>query len=266
MDLIFLGTGNAHVTECYNTCFALRENGRIFLIDTGGGSGILHQLKYSGVDWREIHDIFITHKHVDHLLGAIWLIREFYTGITEGVYEGDVTFYGHDEVITLLRDIAFQLLPRKETRMFDDRIRFKVVADGQTRTIIGKETTFFDIVSIKAKQFGFSLDLGGGERFVCCGDEPCRAEAQRYAENSAWMLHEAFCLYSQVEHFKPYERHHSTVKDACELAERIGVRNLILYHTEDENMRDRKRLYTEEGRKYFTGNLYVPDDLERIEL
>ena len=80
------------------------------------------------------------------------------------------------------------------------------------------------------------------------------------------MLHEAFCLYSQVERFKPYERHHSTVKDACELAERIGVRNLILYHTEDENMRDRKRLYTEEGRKYFTGNLYVPDDLERIEL
>ena len=164
MDLIFLGTGNAHVTECYNTCFALRENGRIFLVDTGGGSGILHQLKYSGLNWREIHDIFITHKHVDHLLGAIWLIREFYTGITEGEYEGDVTFYGHDEVITLLRDIAFQLLPRKETRMFDDRIRFKVVTDGQTRTIIGKETTFFDIVSIKAKQFGFSLDLGGGER------------------------------------------------------------------------------------------------------
>lgn len=80
------------------------------------------------------------------------------------------------------------------------------------------------------------------------------------------MLHEAFCLYSQVEHFKPYERHHSTVKDACELAERIGVRNLILYHTEDETVRDRKRLYMEEGQKYFSGKLYVPNDLERIEL
>ena len=52
----------------------------------------------------------------------------------------------------------------------------------------------------------------------------------------------------------------------CELAERIGVRNLILYHTEDETVRDRKRLYMEEGQKYFSGKLYVPDDLERIEL
>ncbi len=266
MDLTLLGTGNAHVTECYNTCFALREDNRIFLVDTGGGSGILRQLKYSRLDWREIHDIFITHKHVDHLLGAIWLIREFYTGITDGVYEGDVTFYAHDEAITLLRDIAIQLLPRKETRMFDDRIRFKVVSDGQTRTIIGKETTFFDIVSTKAKQFGFALELGDGKKFVCCGDEPCREEAGRYAQGCEWLMHEAFCLYSQVEVFKPYERHHSTVKDACELAEKLGVHNLIIYHTEDSCIRHRKRLYTEEGRKYFSGNIFVPDDLEKIRL
>ena len=59
---------------------------------------------------------------------------------------------------------------------------------------------------------------------------------------------------------------HSTAKDASELAEQLGVQNLILYHTEDKNIARRKELYTEEGKKYFSGNLYVPEDLEKIEL
>ncbi len=50
------------------------------------------------------------------------------------------------------------------------------------------------------------------------------------------------------------------------LAEQLGVQNLILYHTEDKNIVRRKELYTEEGKKYFSGNLYVPEDLEKIEL
>ena len=44
----------------------------------------------------------------------------------------------------------------------------------------------------------------------------------------------------------------------------IGVENLILYHTEDRNLPRRRELYTEEGRAFFGGRIYVPDDLERI--
>ena len=44
MEVIMLGTGNATVTQCYNTCFVLQENGRYFLVDGGGGNGLLHQL------------------------------------------------------------------------------------------------------------------------------------------------------------------------------------------------------------------------------
>ena len=44
------------------------------------------------------------------------------------------------------------------------------------------------------------------------------------------------------------------------------MKNLLLYHTEDKNIKNRKELYTAEGRLYYHGNLYVPDDLEAIEL
>ena len=66
--------------------------------------------------------------------------------------------------------------------------------------------------------------------------------------------------------FDPYEKHHSTVKDACQLAEKLNVRNLLLYHTEDKNLAFKKRLYLEEGVQYYHGNLYIPDDLESFVL
>ena len=62
-----------------------------------------------------------------------------------------------------------------------------------------------------------------------------------------------------------YKRqHHSTVKEACQLAEELGVPNLLLYHTEETHLKERKELYTAEGREYYHGNLYVPDDMEEF--
>ena len=52
MTLTILGTGNAVTTECYNTCFVLHESNEYFLVDGGGGSQILHQLKHAGIDWK----------------------------------------------------------------------------------------------------------------------------------------------------------------------------------------------------------------------
>ncbi len=63
MKLTMLGTGNALVTECYNTCFVIEDHGQCFLVDGGGGSAILHQLKHTGYDWMDMSHIFVTHKH-----------------------------------------------------------------------------------------------------------------------------------------------------------------------------------------------------------
>ena len=45
-QLYVFGTGNASVTRCYNTCFSLRNSdGQYFMVDTGGGNGILRILE-----------------------------------------------------------------------------------------------------------------------------------------------------------------------------------------------------------------------------
>ncbi len=266
MRLTILGTGNAAVTECYNTCFVISDEGRHFMVDGGGGNTILRQLKNAGLDWRDMRDIFVTHKHIDHLLGIIWMMRYITQSMDRGSYDGEARIYGHEEVIGLLRGMAAGLLQPSQTRFLDDRLHMIVVEDGESLDIIGHRVTFFDIGSTKAKQFGFTMDLGGGEKLTCCGDEPFNEREHVYAQGSKWLMHEAFCLYGEHDRFKPYEKHHSTVKDACALAEDLGVANLILYHTEDKNIKDRKRLYTAEGREYYHGRLFVPDDLESFDL
>ena len=46
----------------------------------------------------------------------------------------------------------------------------------------------------------------------------------------------------------------------------LNAKTLIMYHTEDKNIKNRKMLYVEEGKMFFNGNIIVPDDLEIIEL
>ncbi|MBO4887724.1 MAG: MBL fold metallo-hydrolase [Firmicutes bacterium] len=266
MKITILGTGNAQVTECYNTCFVLSDGDRHFMVDGGGGNTILRQLKLSGLKWQDMRDIFLTHKHLDHIMGIVWMMRMICQNISRGNYEGEARIYGHGEVLEILRDLAEKLLDKKDFAHVGKSLHLIEVKDGESLEIIGKKVTFFDIGSTKAKQFGFSMELGGGEKLTCCGDEPFAECERAYAENSKWLLSEAFCLYGERAVFKPYEKHHSTVKEACELAAQLNVPNLILYHTEDRNIRDRKRLYTEEGKAFYHGNLFVPDDLEVLEL
>ncbi len=236
------------------------------MVDGGGGSQILHQLKHAGFDWMDMRHIFVTHKHVDHLMGIIWMVRMICQFMNHGEYKGEAYIYSHKEILNLIRDMAGKLLLQKETRFIDDRLHLIEVTDGETMNVIGHDVTFFDIQSAKAKQYGFCMDLRNGKKLTCCGDEPYNVCEEKYARDSEWLLHEAFCLYSERDIFDPYEKHHSTVKDACELAEQLNIRNLLLYHTEDKNLDERKKLYFEEGSYYYHGHLFIPDDLESLEL
>ncbi|KIR01258.1 Ribonuclease Z [Lachnospiraceae bacterium TWA4] len=268
MHITLLGTGNAFVTECYNTCFTLHFNNKndIFLVDAGGGNTILSQLKKANINYTDIKNIFVTHKHIDHILGVIWMIRAIGKSMQHGTYTSDCNIYSHAEVIDILRRMSKELLNKKEIEFLDNRIHLITITDGESKIINNQKVTFFDIHSTKATQYGFSIQLENGKKLTCCGDEPFNDHEISYVRGADWLLHEAFCLFSQIHIFKPYDKHHSTVKDACEVATRFNIKNLILYHTEDKNIANRKELYTKEGKKYFTDNLYIPDDLEVIEL
>ncbi len=262
-EIIFLGTGNATVKDCYNTCFAIKNLNEYVLVDAGGGNGILKQLDLANISLNQIHHMIITHCHTDHILGAIWVYRMIATQILQGTYSGDFYIYCHDEAATTLKTILELTLVNKMVGLLDNRIFIKEVRHLQTCIINHLPFTFFDIHSTKMKQFGFYI-LDGNQKLTCLGDEPCDESCLNYVKDATWLLCEAFCLYDQRDIFKPYEKHHSTAKDASILANQQNAKNLVLYHTEEKNLKNREELYTQEAKQYFKGNVYVPNDLDVI--
>lgn len=265
-QLIVLGTGNAMATKCYNTCFALQDGEKYFLIDAGGGNGILQRLEAANIPYQHIHHIFVTHEHCDHILGMVWMIRKIATLMKNGKYDGDLHIYCHQGLIPTMTTFAELTLQKKFTALIGDRILFHAIGDGSQEHILNYDVTFFTIHSTKAEQYGFTLTLNNGKKLTCLGDEPYNPLCESYVKGSQWVLCEAFCLYGERDKFKPYEKHHSTVKEACELAQQMEVPNLVLWHTEDKNYERRKELYTAEGKEFYHGNLFVPNDLETIAL
>ena len=237
----------------------------VFLVDGGGGSQILRQLKRAGIRIEQIHDLFVTHKHIDHMLGIIWVLRAIIGSSKRGRYQGEARLYAHQDLARLIRSICRETLDMPKGSDLDELVRFIEVGNGSEHTVIGHPVTFFDLgKECKVRQFGMSLALEGGRRIVCLGDEPCHPEGERFAKDGYLVFHEAFCLDSDEGRYHPRAIGHSTVRTACELAQRLNVQNLVLYHTEDERLKDRKRLYAAEGSRYFAGGLYIPDDLEEL--
>ncbi len=261
-----LGTGSAMVTKCYNTCFTLSIDDEYFLIDTGGGNTILSNLEKSNININQIHNMFISHNHNDHILGSIWVIRAVVQKILNDDYTGDLNIYCHKTSINAIKTISSFVLQKKFLDLFDSRILFNEIEDNYTTTILNRKTTFFDIQSTKYLQHGFKTILSNGKSLTFLGDEPYRESVKTYCEHVDYLFHEAFCLYSQREIFKPYEKHHATVKDACKNAKELNVKTIILYHTEDKNLKNRKELYINEGKEEFKGKIYMPDDLDVIDL
>lgn len=135
-------------------------------------------------------------------------------------------------------------------KLFGTQILFHCLSDGLTFEILGRKTTFFDTRSKKTLQYGVSIQLKNGKQFTYLGDEPYRPDCADYAAQVDYLMHEAMCLESQEEQYHPHRIQHSTVKDTAQCAAQLQVGSLILHHTEDKNLAQRKAAYTAEAQQH----------------
>ncbi len=264
--IIMLGTGHAAVTRCYNTCFIIRTSEGMLLVDAGGGNGILTQLERANIPLGDIHNMFVTHAHTDHVLGAVWMVRMALHRAKDSGHDGTFTVFGHDKVLDTIERICRMTMSESELAYMGKKVLLHELKDEDQFSVCGMEMQCFDIHSTKEKQFGFRAVMPGGKTVVCLGDEPYHEVNRRYVENADWLMSEAFCLYRDRDIFHPYEKHHSTAMEAGAAAAKLHVKNLLLYHTEDSDLSHRKHDYTEECARSFSGNIIVPDDLESIDI
>lgn len=260
--LIFLGTGHALAYHCYTTCLALTDGERTFVTDGGGGNGVFMQMERANMRPDEVTDLFISHAHTDHLIGAIWLVRVIGHQFDRSGRTTPLHVYGHASVLETFRTICNLLVGGQVLSHFDKDIIFNAVESGDTHTIGHWQVTFFDTGAAKTTQYGWRATLENGKTLVFLGDEPLTDVGLPYAKDADYLVHEAMCLEADADKYHPHRIHHSSVVDAANNATRAGAKHLILFHAEDKDLDTRKARYTAEAAAHFDGPVDAPDDLD----
>lgn len=260
--LIFLGTGHALAYHCYTTCLALTDGERTFVTDGGGGNGVFMQMERANMRPDEVTDLFISHAHTDHLIGAIWLVRVIGHQFERSGRTTPLHVYGHASVLETFRTICNLLVGGQVLSHFDKDIIFHAVESGDTHTIGHWQVTFFDTGAAKTTQYGWRATLENGKTLVFLGDEPLTDVGLPYAKDADYLVHEAMCLEADADKYHPHRIHHSSVVDAANNATRAGAKHLILFHAEDKDLDTRKARYTAEAAAHFDGPVDAPDDLD----
>ena len=102
----------------------VQHNDKCLLVDTGEGMQVLKQLRLSGIKISNIHDVFISHKHIDHLLGLIPFIRKVLTSINTREYEGVLNIYCDIEIKEIVDYIIKATFQDLFQELYKEKIKF----------------------------------------------------------------------------------------------------------------------------------------------
>ena len=260
LEITMLGTGSAFPSHSYNCCMAMRYGTELMIVDGGGGNGVFARLAHAGIAVGDIHRMFVTHSHTDHIFGAVWIIRRAVGLSFDGKYDGRLTVYGNSEVVDAIRGICGFTFLKSYLKRMEEIVELRRVDTGDCIDFGGARMRFVDCGSENVAQTGFRIDMPSGTTVVCLGDEALTEGDAVAAVGADWLFCGAFCRYADRDIFRPYEKHHFTVRDVARCAAVARVKNLVLYHCEDSSGPARENLYRAEAAEVYGGNVYVPSD------
>ena len=293
LEVIFLGTGGIMPTKERNVpSIALRYKGEIILWDVGEGT--LRQLNTAKLSPMKIEKIFITHFHGDHYLGLMSLIQT----MTLWNRERPLHIYGPKYTFEFIQNYlksgffapSFEIhvheLGEARLKFGDYEIwSFKVEHGIPALGYVFKERDKrgnFDLEKIselglkpgpwmKELELKGKIEINGrvihledvtgrpkkGVKIVYTGDtEPCD-RVRLFSEKADLLIHEATYLTEEERG----ESYHTTVNEACEVAEKAKVKLLALFHRAPRYKYDE---YLQKAKQLCDHKFIVPKDFDKI--
>ncbi len=295
LEVIFLGTGGIMPTKDRNVpAIVLRYKGEMILFDVGEGT--MRQLNIAKLSPMKIEKIFISHFHGDHYLGLMALIQtmtlwkrekplhiygpkytfEFVQNfLKSGFFRPDFPIHVHELGEARLKFGEYEIWSFKVKhgvpalgyvfKEKDRRGKFlpeKLVEYGLTEGPILGRLEREGQIELNGRVIRLE-DVTGpirkGAKVVYTGDtEPCK-RVRLFGEKADLLIHEATYLSSGDRG----ESYHTTVEEACEIAERSKAKLLALFHRAPRYSFDE---YSSRAEELCNHNFIIPRDFEVVRL
>ena len=298
MKLVFLGTSAAQPTpERGLTCICLEKEGEILMFDAGEGAQVSY-LK-SGLGWNKKMKIFVTHLHGDHCIGILGLLQtmtlqnriepmEIYgpdgieefiaanikvlnfglsfpvmiTAVREGIVVNEKTYtISACEADHSVKSYSYLFQEKdKPGKFFPEKAKELGIPEGKLwhKLQIGED------IQIGNKTIRSSYVLGEkrpGKKIGISGDTRPTKKLELFFKNCDYLSFDS--TFSHDLQDRALETHHSTAKEAAELAKNANVSNLILTHF---SARYNDETVLVEEAKIIHGNVIAAKDLLEIEI
>ena len=98
------------------------------------------------------------------------------------------------------------------------------------------------------------------------GDEKCNPIHYEKLKNADYVMHEVFCLNRDKRSSGLGATVHSSVEDVVNNLKGMNIKNLILYHSKNNEKINKKIEFEKVGNELFDGNVIVPNDFEVINI
>ena len=272
MQVILLGTGYPRPDpERAGPATAVVVGEKVFIVDAG--RGVVMRLWATELPLKNIHAVFLTHLHSDHISGlpdlfnTSWIFGrhqplELYgpTG-TEEMAAALLGFFAVD--IPIRRDLI-EMLPSEGAM-----INTHVVEEGVVHEDDDVRVTAFAVDHRPVEPaFGYRFDLLSPEgttarSIVISGDTRPSANLTKHAKSVDILIHEAY-LPEHFDHVDTPEvaarlkAYHTSAVEVGKVAAEAGVKLLVLTHLVPG---DDEETFLERARKHFSGPIVVGKDL-----
>lgn len=251
MQIIFLGTGAPLTPDRATTGLLVTAPGcQPLLVDTCGGFELSRQLAAAGVALRDIRNVVVTHRHLDHAGGMQAL---YLANMPLDVHALPDT---HDGIAQVTAGCFPEWQRHPEVHHHEAR-------PGQVRDIGGFEVSFFEArhrvptVAVRIRQGGrtlaFSADTVPCDTVVDC------------ARNADLFVCDAICAEADGEAWakRAHDLMHPTAREAATMARTAGAGRLACTHIGRFGTPSNIEA---EARATFGGEVVVPADGARLEV
>lgn len=248
-----------------NTYFLIEDWDNKLQVDCGGGLGLAQIVNR---DDSSFENIFITHKHSDHLLWFFNLIRT----IRNKKIEKLNVYCSSDVEKTIRGVIDIMNIWSWKQALKDWKLIFKIIDDEVQVNIWKFELEPINLNSKKIEQFGFLLTYDY-KKILFFWDEAVWVLSRNDLDRFIWIdylvceaLNPDFMNIKNWWKVQNKKISHITARESWKIANKLKVKNLVLVHTLEDIPWDRQSVLKNEAELEFDWNIIVPNQGDVLEI